>query len=480
MSEKREAPRSGSGGAGRKQPGAAAIRQAHDGSALAYSADAALRSSSLRSTRAASAAKAGSPSKGAAGPDDSEILEQRGEVAQSLIDIAARDQERTAEDEEALRRERERKRDTFYSDLIFTLASIRYPEDEARLVWVNLLTHKAEMSTLLGRNVGIRVAALDFFRNKFGVLGDVKIMSSSEYIETAKLAVTDGLTGVYNHRYFQERLASTIRRAEREHLGVSLLMVDIDFFKKYNDTNGHVAGDIALREVASTLAGHLTGDDVLARYGGEEFTLILWRASKAEALELAELLRVEVEGLAVANEQSMPGGNLTISIGVATYPDDASDRGGLIDWADLSLYLAKTGGRNRVASCPADRRHVGRETADLAAELRRAGADPSLGRRVHVVDIGRGGLAIAGEDLPSSGTRVEVTLSGGGLDKEITLRGRVAWRRPESRLGEIIGVQFTAVAAKTAGRVLRWVDKGKSRVVRTRSSTRPGGESESG
>ncbi len=431
MSEEREAPRSGSGG----------------------------------STR---------PGGGVAWPDDDEILEQRGEVAQNLIDIAARDQDRTAEDEEALRRERERKRDTFYSDLIFTLASIRYPEDEARLVWVNLLTHKAEMSTLLGRNVGIRVAALDFFRNKFGVLGDVKIMSSTEYIETAKLALTDGLTGVYNHRYFQERLASTMRRAEREHLEVSLLMVDIDFFKKYNDTNGHVAGDIALREVASTLARHLTGNDVLARYGGEEFTLILWEISKAGALDFAERLRAEVEGLPIANEQSMPGGSLTISIGVATYPDDASDRGGLIDWADLSLYLAKTGGRNRVASCPADRRHTGREAASLNAKLRRAGADPSLGRRVHVIDIGTGGLAIAGEDLPSSGTRVEVALSGGGLDEEIGLRGRVAWRRPESRIGEIIGVQFTAVAAKTVGRLLRWVDKGKSRAVRATSSSRPG------
>ena len=414
------------------------------------------------------------PTGGAAGPDDSEILEHRGEVAQNVIDIAARDIDRTSEDEEALARERRRKPDTFYSDLIFTLANVRYPEDEARLVWVNLLMHKAGMGTLLGRNVGIRVAALDFFRNKIGALGDVRIMGSSEYIETAKLAVTDGLTGVYNHRYFQERLRRMIGPDAGGRADVSLLMIDIDFFKKYNDANGHVAGDVALREVASRLARCLSREDVLARYGGEEFTIILRGKSKAEALEMAERLREEVRELPVANEKELPGGRLTISIGVATFPDDASDRGGLIDWADLSLYLAKTGGRNRVASCPVDRRMAERETANLEATLRNAGpggrvrqmsgqggADATLGRRVHVVDIGEGGLAVAGEDLPPSGRRVEVILSGEGLDGGIALRGRGAWRWPESRLGEIVGIQFTAVAAKTANRLLRWVSERK-------------------
>lgn len=413
------------------------------------------------------------PAGGAAGPDDSEIFEHRGEVAQNLIDIAARDLDRTSEDEETLARERRRKPDTFYSDLVFTLASIRYPEDEARLVWVNLLMHKAEMSSLLGRNIGIRVAALDF-RSKIGALGDVRIMGSSEYVETAKLAITDGLTGVYNHRYFQERLRRMISRALREHGDLSLLMIDIDFFKRYNDTNGHVAGDIALREVASRMARRLSREDMLARYGGEEFTIVLWGKSKAEALEIAEHVREEVRELPIANEKELPGGRLTISIGVATFPEDASDRGGLIDWADLSLYLAKTGGRNRVASCPIDRRGAERETANLEATIRNAGAggrvrqvsgrlgsEATLGRRVHVVDIGEGGLAIAGEDLPPSGRRVEVTLSGGGLDEEITLRGRVVWRRPESRLGEIVGIQFTAVAAKTANRLLRWISERK-------------------
>jgi diguanylate cyclase (GGDEF)-like protein len=312
-------------------------------------------------------------------------------------------------------------------------------------------------------------------------------MGSSEYIETAKLAVTDGLTGVYNHRYFQERLRRMIGPDAEGRADVSLLMIDIDFFKKYNDANGHVAGDVALREVASRLARCLSREDVLARYGGEEFTIILRGKSKAEALEMAERLREEVRELPVANEKELPGGRLTISIGVATFPDDASDRGGLIDWADLSLYLAKTGGRNRVVSCPVDRRMAERETANLEATLRNAGpggrvpasggqapgftrprrgsgqggADATLGRRVHVVDIGEGGLAVAGEDLPPSGRRVEVILSGEGLDGEIALRGRVAWRRPESRLGEIVGIQFTAVAAKTANRLLRWVSERK-------------------
>jgi diguanylate cyclase (GGDEF)-like protein len=312
---------------------------------------------------------------GAAGPDEEEILAERGEVAQSLIEIAARDLDRTDADEKALARERERKPATFYSDLIYTLAHIRYPEDEARLVWVNLITHKAEMSQLLGRNVGVRVAALDFFRNRMGVLGDVKIMQSAEYIETAKLAVTDGLTGAYNHRYFQERLRRAMERASREGAPVSVLMIDIDHFKKYNDVNGHTAGDVALREVASAIGRVLGRDGILARYGGEEFAAILVGRGKTQAIEVAEKLRTGVESLPIPKEGDLPRGKLTVSVGAATYPEDGAEAGELVDWADLSMYLAKTGGRNRVAACPADHRCAER----LSAGIR--GGTPAQGPR---------------------------------------------------------------------------------------------------
>ncbi|MHC5057511.1 MAG: diguanylate cyclase [Planctomycetota bacterium] len=397
------------------------------------------------------------PAEGPAEPDTSAILEERGEVEQSLIEIAARDMDRTAEDEKALARERERKPGSFYSDLLYTLANIRYPEDEARLVWVNLLTHKAEMSQLLGRNVGIRVAALDFFRNVLGNLGDVKIVDSSEYIETAKLAVTDGLTGIHNHRYFQDSLARSIEQAARERVPVSLLMVDIDHFKQYNDRYGHIAGDVALREVAAALKDALPGGAVVSRYGGEEFAAILYAKGKPKALEEAEHARERVEALALAGPGETDGSKLTISLGVATSPEDASDRNGLIDWADLSLYLAKTGGRNRVVSCPVDRRRVERYHADLDVRLRARDARQEAFRRFAVVDIGVGGVALVGERLPASGSPVAVLIAGGGLKEPLAMEGRVAWRRAESRLGELAGVEFVSLSAASARTLARWL-----------------------
>jgi diguanylate cyclase (GGDEF)-like protein len=399
----------------------------------------------------------GEPAPGPAEPDTSAILEERGEVEQSLIEIAARDMDRTVEDERTLARERERKPGSFYSDLLYTLANIRYPEDEARLVWVNLLTHKAEMSQLLGRNVGIRVAALDFFRNVLGNLGDVKIVDSSEYIETAKLAVTDGLTGIHNHRYFQDNLARSIEQASRERVPVSLLMVDIDHFKQYNDRYGHIAGDVALREVAAALKDALPGGAVVSRYGGEEFAAILYATDKDTALEEAEHARERVEALALAGPGETDGSKLTISLGVATSPEDASDRNDLIDWADLSLYLAKTGGRNRVVSCPVDRRRVERYHADLDVRLRARDARQEAFRRFSVVDIGVGGVALVGERLPASGSPVAVLIAGGGLKEPLAMEARVAWRRAESRLGELAGVEFVGMSAATARTLAKWL-----------------------
>lgn len=203
-----------------------------------------------------------------------EFLKDTGHIEQEVIEIAARDIERSTQHEMRLAQEKSVKRESFYSDLIFTLTNLRYDEAEARVLWVNLLTHKLDMSDRLGRNVGIRVAGLDYFKNIIGALDEVKIVDASSYIETAQLAVTDGLTGIFNHRYFQDRLQRDIARAKEEDSKVSLLMIDIDYFKQYNDINGHIAGDVALKEVAICLRRNLKKGDMVARYGGEEFAVI--------------------------------------------------------------------------------------------------------------------------------------------------------------------------------------------------------------
>jgi diguanylate cyclase (GGDEF)-like protein len=165
-----------------------------------------------------------------------------------------------------------------------------------------------------------------------------------------QLAITDGLTGLYNHRYFHERLAKEVARGERSSLPLSLLMIDVDHFKHYNDLHGHPAGDAVLRDVAQLLVEGRRINDAVARYGGEEFAVLLVDTPKAAGQQVAEQIRRRVEEWNFAEGNAQPGGRLTISVGVATAPDDALESAALVQAADTALYLAKNAGRNRVES----------------------------------------------------------------------------------------------------------------------------------
>ncbi len=168
------------------------------------------------------------------------------------------------------------------------------------------------------------------------------------------LAVTDPLTGLHNRRYFEEALPLEVKRAQRMATPVSLLMMDVDYFKAYNDTHGHPAGDEILRTIGRLVRERVRSTDVPCRYGGEEFAVILPGTSRTDALTLANDLRLIVEAHAFPHEETQPQGRLTISIGVATYPTDASDEVALVRAADQALYRAKERGRNRVEAAAGD------------------------------------------------------------------------------------------------------------------------------
>ena len=166
------------------------------------------------------------------------------------------------------------------------------------------------------------------------------------------LARTDSLTGLFNRRAFTEALEVELRRTERHERPFSLLMIDVDYFKKFNDSFGHPEGDRLLIELSETFREHLRAMDVVARYGGEEFAVILGETHTEDAVRVAEKLRVAVRNqiFREAGEGS-PAARVTVSIGVATYPQDASSASGLISQADQALYLAKEAGRDLVVAC---------------------------------------------------------------------------------------------------------------------------------
>ncbi len=173
------------------------------------------------------------------------------------------------------------------------------------------------------------------------------LLKSKDYEQTYKLAVTDGLTQLYNHRFFQEQLAINVNNFRRYGSVFSIIMIDIDFFKKFNDTYGHQSGDCVLKQVATIMRNTSRATDLACRYGGEEMTLILNNTNKKDAVLLAQKVCQTVRNtlFVLANGEKV---HVTISVGVATVGLNGSKPKELIEYADKCLYIAKENGRNQV------------------------------------------------------------------------------------------------------------------------------------
>ena len=164
--------------------------------------------------------------------------------------------------------------------------------------------------------------------------------------EIERLSIMDGLTGTYLRRYFLERLKEELSRAEQYNMDIAFIMVDLDHFKKCNDSFGHLVGDVVLKEVAGILKQKVREIDLVARYGGEEFCILLPEANKADAYVVAERIRKAVEGYTIkAYDETL---SITISMGISSFPEDSPGLEDLIENADTALYEAKRQGRNKV------------------------------------------------------------------------------------------------------------------------------------
>jgi diguanylate cyclase (GGDEF)-like protein len=176
----------------------------------------------------------------------------------------------------------------------------------------------------------------------------VAIENSLLHKKTEELTITDELTELYNYRYFRNKLADELRRADRYRQRFSILMMDLDHFKKVNDAYGHLTGNVVLREISGVIKQCVRDVDIVARYGGEEFVVILPQTGDQDALAIAERIRSTIAKSFFSNARGQRDIQLTISIGVASYPDGVQTANGLMDKADSALYRAKSGGRNRI------------------------------------------------------------------------------------------------------------------------------------
>src|SRR6266536_4308768 len=301
------------------------------------------------------------------------VVEDSRTQADWLVQVLAREGyevQVAADGREAIRRVRMEPPDLVLLDMILPdmdgleVLRVLKSRAEEQFIPVILLSVKSDLDS---RVAGLRIGADDFLAKPFAdaeiqarAAAMLRIKNLQDQLRTAKgqlekLSVTDGLTGLYNHRHFEDRLAEEFRRSQRYADPVSLIMLDLDHFKDVNDRYGHPFGDRVLRETAELIRSSIRDPDICARYGGEEFAIILPKTQLQGALAVAERIfrSLRQKGHAVdacdAAKSKLVVVHVTASIGIAFYPSkDVTSPELLVKYADEALYRAKPEGRNTI------------------------------------------------------------------------------------------------------------------------------------
>lgn len=242
-------------------------------------------------------------------------------------------------------------RDRYYTTRVRQLLHIDVTEAQAAALWRAVTRHRARLRRLLGRDVGQRVALLDYVVNVQGSqLIEPKIVETPTLEAIEQRAVMDAITGLYNRHYFEDALRRELERCRRSNKSSSLLLLDLDGFKRVNDSFGHWFGDQALQTAGAAVLRHLRAADIACRYGGDEFAIILTETPLPDAVAVAERICREVSNSFRSN---LVGGRrlaVTASGGLAPLAPETSSPEQAFILADRALYAAKGNGGDRVVS----------------------------------------------------------------------------------------------------------------------------------
>jgi diguanylate cyclase (GGDEF)-like protein len=294
-----------------------------------------------------------------------------------------------------------------YTVLLFVLTHLEFAREKAREHWERILRQWQQLNDTVPGKVDLRVAVLQYFLRSQRKLRNPAIVELKILKRTQDSVIIDELTRLHNFRHFQDRLKAEARRADREGTTLSLLMVDADDFKAYNDTRGHLAGNVALRRVAGALKRAVRETDLVARYGGEEFAILLPNTPKAAALRVGEKVRRAVEKARVGVDATSGSRPLTVSVGLASLPGDAADPTQLVERADQALYVAKSLGKNCVRPFSDERREFSRLDAALVG---RFNVLEKEGYTLTTLNVSEGGLLFLCEQRLAEGALVRVEL----------------------------------------------------------------------
>ncbi len=328
--------------------------------------------------------------------------------------------------------------DLVYPALIQTLLNIDLDVDTAKSYWRQALASQRQTSSFRS----LRAILFDQLYTQTNHLQDPRVIDAQQLEQLQHNAVTDGLTCLFNQTHFKRELEKLVFQSTDQPEAVfSLLLFDLDHFKQFNDRCGHLRGDRALSEVGQIISSLVPSDALPARYGGEEFAVILPNTSLAQAIILADKIRLRVEQTRFDGEDRLDKGNLTISGGVASYPAAGSSMVALIAHADSKLYDAKIT-RNSISPRPSDSRGIIRHAFRSIVEV----LDQQSGQYTHSLsaDISYTGMLLKSQLTAVVGSTLQLRFPFPFWPDNHSAAGQVRHvRNHDARGAYLIGIEFT-------------------------------------
>jgi len=312
-----------------------------------------------------------------------------------------------------------------YSILLNVLTQLEFSPEDAKKNWNRIIEHKEKLETKLSHAISLMTAVCYYFSDVEKNINTPAIIELKMLEETKKQSHSDGLTGLFNRRYFDEALQGEMNRAQRYNGCFSIFFIDLDNFKKLNDTYGHQAGDLTLKVVAEILQAMKRTEDTACRYGGEELVLILPETEKMNALVIAERIRKKVEEAVLEFEGKTF--NVTLSGGIASYPADGKEAQELVHAADVALYQAKESGRNRIFIHDFEKRHYLR--IGISEEVQVQSVTENLNPKelsTQGKNVSSSGILFESPVAFKIGSQVQIALSIKGQADPLTVNAQVA------------------------------------------------------
>jgi len=338
----------------------------------------------------------------------------------------------------------------FYSRLMAALINVELEEADARDRFSDLIAHHEKLETGAGRRFDLRVATMDYLVLHPEILSSPTIVDCAMLELTQRLAAVDEITGLFNRRFLETYLPKELNRARRYDQVFSVLFLDLDDFKRINDSHGHAVGDLVLAGLGRQITDLLRHEDFAARYGGEEFTIVLPQTTTEGAVAFGERLRT-----VVGEMDLVPDVRVTFSAGVATYPQHGHSVDDLLRQADAALYDAKLSGKDRIAVSPAEKRASTRHFADFPAVA--YSGNTEIGP-LRLCDVSADGYSLASANIlkPGQMLRVHVYSVVGAEHREYDVMAQVVWSRRVAGEGSYrVGGKWQSPDSDATAEILR-------------------------